>query len=266
MARNLYEGLFLEVNRSLDVRQVAFLSAAEQVADEFRVNSRSAAVIAQCKYFRERRCVMMLSKEFMKKLLAGVIGTLIAFSCVIYICGEEPVYAAAKKAKKKTAQSSQVIPYRKIFNEYKANPSAAQSKWKGKQICIEGIIGEVSTYGDANTPTVSLGDPSNMSNGLIYVFVFDNINSMGVIEELASAKLNLGQKVKIKGTVYSFLAENGVNAVLLMPSAFPEKMRWQCSKCGVTYTQVTKGRSILAEAHFRRNCSYGGTHKWRRVK
>ena len=207
-----------------------------------------------------------MSKEFMKKLLAGVIGMLIAFSCVIYIRDEESVYAATKKAKKKTAQSLQVIPYRKIFNEYKSNPSAAEGKWKGKQICIEGIIGDVSTYGNANTIGVSLGDPSDMSNGLIYVFIFDNINSMATIEELASAKLNFGQKVKIKGTVRSFHSENGVNGVLLMPSVFPEKMRWQCSKCGVTYTQVTKERSIFAEANFHSNCSYGGAHKWRRVR
>ena len=45
MARNLYEVLFLEVNGSVDVRQVAFLSAAEQVADEF--GDRELSIMAE---------------------------------------------------------------------------------------------------------------------------------------------------------------------------------------------------------------------------
>mgnify|MGYP007069957665 CR=1 FL=1 len=84
---------------------------------------------------------------------------------------------------------------------------------------------------------------------------------------LASAKMSIGQKIKLKGKVsYIGKASNGVVAVGCINAEFTQLQAWRCSKCGVIRAKVIEGQWLSELTAGTTRYERGGVHDWRRVK
>ena len=183
--------------------------------------------------------VLMMKKVFTFFLLI--------FLCILVL----PAYSA-------------VTPYYQIYKDYKANPSAADKKWIGKTIDIEGIIAYVAFHD--NYPVVGVAADEN-GKDIVYGFVFTK-NSLDALREIPAAKLNMGEKVRARGEVHAFIPTSQTKTIVvyLVNSEFPESRTWQCSKCSKTFTRITKGQSTLDQISWQSRCDRGGAHNWKRIQ
>ncbi len=156
----------------------------------------------------------MVSRKLVKALVVIMIVVLLLWCEAGYVfVGSEPAYAVAKKkpAKKKTSktstsQSSKAsasnLAFDRIFIDYEANPEATSRKWEGKTVYAEGILYSVDTQLFDGFTTLILQKPESDKYG--YMFLFNNASSFldkMNMAALASAKMSIGQKIKLKGKV-----------------------------------------------------------------
>ena len=178
---------------------------------------------------------------------------------------EKQRVALSSRSSKAPASNSE---FDSIFTDYEANPDATSRKWEGKTVYAEGILYSVDTQMIDGFTTLTLQKPGSDKYG--YMFLFNNASSFldkMNMAALASAKMSIGQKIKLKGKVFHIeKAPNVVVAVGCINAEFTQLHAWRCSKCGMIRARVIEGLGLSDLTAVSSQCELGGAHDWQRVK
>lgn len=214
---------------------------------------------------------MSLSNKIVKALMLAVIVSVLLSESGCIFNSAEKAYAASRKKKSsgrknsKSSNASSSPDFWQIINEYKANPEAAKKKWLNKTIYMRGTLMEANTL--RGQPSLFLFDPKSLEGGVYLFSIFKNTSSLVDFSNFAAAKMSIGEKIKLKGKVYSIKkVENDSIAVLCINSEFVNTQTWRCSKCGQYISKVAEGSNMIDLMSDFSKCKYGGSHNWKKIR